>query len=373
MFHRSILLLVLLLSLAACATTATKEGTTFYPPLPEQPRLQYLTYITSEEDLGKSKGMLSELLLGQADVIKSIARAYSLTSVKGRIYISDRTLKQILIIDLEKNQFSAITDQREGALKDPFGITSSEDGFKYIADGGRKQIVVYGPDDKFVRAYGEEGQFLKPMDVALFENRLYVVDYGRNAILVVDKQSGKTLETIGKKGAKPGEMDRPTHIRMDAKGNIFVNDAFNFRIQKLDSKGTYLKEYGYAGSTLGGFGRPKGFDVSVDAKVFVADAAIENVQIFDDESTDLLLFFGTYSNAPGSLYLPSAVYIDYKNVDYFNRFVDKDFKVRYLVLVSSLLGDKKLNIYGYGDWIGPKLPEIKRPAIKQTEKPDVAK
>lgn len=354
--------------LSACAPTTVKQPTTFYPPLPQQPRLQYLTSITSEEDLGKGTSAFREFVVGKEQSLKQIARAQDIGSVKGKFYISDRTHKRILIIDLEKGEIDYIKAMRQGALKSPFGLHVSDDGYKYVTDGKRKQVVVYGPDDAFVRAYGEAGQFERPLDVAVYGDRLYVVDFPRHAVVVVDKESGETLQTIGKRGTGPAEFDRPTNIRTDSKGNLFVNDSFNFRIQKLTGEGEYIKEYGYPGATLGGFGRPKGLDLSpADDLLYVVDASFENVQVFSEESTDLLLFFGTYGNSPGSLYLPAALFVDTKNMEYFQRYVDKDFEIKYLVIASSLLGNKRLNIYGFGDWIGEKLPEMEP---RTPEQPD---
>jgi len=364
--------------LTACVTTPPpKEAATFYPALPLQPRLQYLTTISNEDDLKGKSSSFKEFVAGKEEAKKGLARAMDMGSVKGKLYVSDRTYKRIIIIDLDKGEFSTIKDDKRAILEDPYGLHVSADGYKYVADGGRKQVVVFGPDDAFVRTYGEEGQFEKPMDVAVFGERIYVVDHPRHAVLVVDKESGKTVQTIGGRGTEAGKMDRPTHIRVDRQGNFFVNDSFNFRVQKFDPQGKYLKEFGYSGSTLGGFARPKGLDLSPDGKhLYVVDAAFENVQIFDDETTDVLLFFGGFGNAPGSLYLPMGLYVDDKNVSYFERYADKDFKLRYLVIASSMLGDKKLNIYGFGDWIGEKTPEMTpKKKSEKTEKdstPDAA-
>lgn len=371
--------------LTGCATTAPQTAaTTFYPPLPLQPRLQFLTTISSEDDLGKKSSAFREFVVGKEASIKGIARASDVGSVKGKLYVSDQTFKRILIIDLEKGEFDTLKDGKGGALKEPFGMHVTADGVKYVADGERKQVVVYGPDDGFVRTYGKEGQFERPLDVAVFGDRVYVVDYPKHAVLVLDKESGETVQTIGGRGTDAGKMDRPSHARVDRQGNLFVNDSFNFRIQKFDPQGKYLKEFGYSGATVGGFARPKGLDLSPDGKqLYVVDSAFENVQIFDDESTDVLLFFGAFGNAPGSLYLPAALHVDDKNLDYFQQYADKDFKLRYLVIASSMLGEKKLSIYGFGDWIGEKTPEMapkKKPdqadkadKAGKADKPDAAK
>lgn len=358
--------------LTGCATTAPQKAeTVFYPPLPQQPRLQFLTTISTEDDLGKKAGAFREFVVGKEQALKGIARAMDVGSVKGKLYVSDQTFKRIISIDLAKGEFAALKDEKSGALKQPFGMHVTAGDVKYVADGERKQVVVFGPDDGFVRTYGKEGQFERPLDVAVFGDRVYVVDNPRHAVLVLDKESGETVQTIGGRGTEAGKMDRPSHARVDRQGNLFVNDSFNFRIQKFDPQGNFLKEFGYSGATVGGFARPKGLDLSPDGKqLYVVDAAFENVQIFDEESTDVLLFFGAFGNVPGSLYLPSALFIDDKNLDYFQRYADKDFKIRYLVIASSLLGEKKLSIYGFGDWIGEKTPEMAPKPPRTPEKGD---
>ncbi len=344
--------------LFGCAAPEKKIGTVFYPPLPQQPRLQFLTSITDEEDIGRKPSALTEFLLGEMVSVKRIARPYDMGASKGKIYISDGTLKKILIIDLVKKEFDYIRDEGTGALRNPVGIWVTEDGYKYVADMGRKQIVVFDNEDNFKRTYGEKGQFDKPLDVAVYGNKIYVCDYNKQQIIVLDKDSGKTIQKIGTLGNKEGAFFNPSRVIVDKQGNLYVNDTFNFRIQKFDPEGNFLKIFGYHGDTFGGLARPKGLDIDRKGHLYVVDTAFENVQIFDDVTTDLLLFFGGFETGPGSMYLPSGIYIDYLNVDHFKKYADKDFSIKYLVYVGNFLGFKKLNVYGFGEWTGTPLPEM---------------
>ena len=368
-----LLLLCAAVVLAGCAGTGEKKPveTAYWPSLPESPKLQFLMSITTEEDIGgsASSGGLKEWLVGGRQAKKMIARPQDIGSSKGRIYILDRTFRKILFIDLAKKTLNQIEDQKEGTIGDPMGLWVSEDDVKYVADTGRKQILVFDKDNQFVRAYGETDQFDRPADVAAYKDKLYVVEFKKSVVQVVDMASGKTIQTIGKPGNEDGDFNRPTHVIVDREGNIYVNDSFNFRIQKFDPSGKYLKQYGYQGDTLGGFARPKGIDVAHDGLVYAVDGAFENAQIFDQKSTDLLLFFGGYGPHTGSMYLPSGLHLDYDNVDYFKQYVDPNFKVDYLVYVGNLLGDHKVNIYGFGNWIGKPLPpvEIKPMAAESTK------
>ncbi len=344
--------------LFGCATSEKEISTerVFYPPLPEIPRLQYLTHITTEDDIGTSRGGFDEFLFGKPQSQRFIAAPYDIEASKGKIYISDRELRSIIIVDLEQRKFDFIKTRGMGALRQPAGIAISKDNFKYIADFGRKQIVVFDSENNYVRAYGHKDQFVKPVDVAVHENLLYVCDFGLHQIIVIDMVSGDTIQTIGSLGDSEGQFLKPTHITIGTHGDIYVNDAFNFRIQMFDSFGAYVKKFGFHGDSFGGLARPKGIAVDRDGRLYVVDAAFENVQIFDDETLRLLTFFGGYGENPGNMKLPISVYVDYENVEYFKKYADKNFQIQYLVYVTNLLGNKKINVYGFGDWTGESLP-----------------
>jgi DNA-binding beta-propeller fold protein YncE len=185
----------------------------------------------------------------------------------------------------------------------------------------------------------------------VYGDRVYVCDMQKHQVVVFDRITGKMLTAIGKVGEKDGEFNRPTHITVDREGNLIVNDAFNFRIQKFAPDGNFLQQIGTAGNTPGSMARPKGVAVDHDGNLYVVDAAFENVQIFSPEGK-LLLFFGGAGLEPGSMYLPAGIAIDYVNVPYFQKYTDKNFKIKYLIYVCNMTGANKLNVYGFGDWIG---------------------
>jgi DNA-binding beta-propeller fold protein YncE len=366
--QRTVLILGALLLFVGCATLPPEkeiETVVFYPPLPQRPRLQFLYAISGEDDLGRKQSAFDEYLLGKTLSAKVIGKSYDIGSSHGKIYVMDRKYKKLLTIDLANRQFGYLRDQRLGTLNDPSGIWVTSDDVKFIADMRRKQIVVFDGDNNFLRVYGDKTLFDKPVDVAVYGNTVYVCDMDKNRILVLDKGTGRLKMTIGETGNAEGQFYKPTHVVVDYAGNIFVNDAFNFRIQKFDPQGRFIKSFGFLGDNLGAFARPKGLDIDKEGHLYVADAAFANVQIFDEKSAQLLLFFGGAGTAPGSMYLPAGVHIDYDNVAYFSNFVDKDFRLKYLLYVGNLFGQNKLNVYGFGDWIGQPLSGEKSQGVEQ--------
>jgi DNA-binding beta-propeller fold protein YncE len=362
-----IVLLLNLTLLVGCAGGPEKIETVFYPMPPETPRIQFLTSISKEKDLGRSS-RFREYLIGKEDAGKRLARPYALAHEKAKIYIADKTAKKILIVDLVNRSFDYIRDVKGGALQDPSGIYITDDGYKYVADAGRGQIVVFNQRNEFHQAYGAEKQF-RPTDVVVYGKRIYVCDIRDNEIEVLDKDTGEVITKIGGIGRQEGAFHKPTHVAIDAAGNLYVTDAFNFRVQKFDKDGKFIKVIGYQGSHPGAFARPKGIAVDRAGRLYAVDAAFELVQVFDIDTAEPLLPFGKYGPAPGSTYLPAGIHLDYDNVEFFNKYVDGDFRVKYLIYVGNLLGDNKLNVYGFGDWIGPPLKGIATPGKAQLGEP----
>ncbi len=349
-----------LLLITGCVTSEIKTAENeiiFYPELPQRPRLQFLQTISSEDDLGKETNDFKEFLLGKTVSYKRLEKPYDIGSSPGKLFILDKSFQKLIVIDLIKKKINYLKDHRLGALSNPSGIWISKDETKYIADMKRKQVVVFGPDDNFLRVYGNGNIFERPVDVAVFKNKVYISDMLKNTVSVMDRVSGSLIKTIGKPGTGEGEFYKPTHLTIDHLGNLFVNDAFNYRIQKFDSNGTFVTSFGQLGDTFGSFARPKGIAIDHDGHLYAADAAFENVQIFDQGTGKLLFFFGGSGTAPGSMYLPAGIHIDYDNVQYFNKYADKDFKLKYIFYVLNTFGDNKINVYGFGDWIGEPLSE----------------
>ena len=80
----------------------------------------------------------------------------------------------------------------------------------------------------------------------------------------------------------------------DGSGNIYVVDSENNRIQKFDSSGTYLSQWGSyyntGGVAIGGegdFNRPRAIAFDGLGDIYVADTANRRIQKFDPSGTFL--------------------------------------------------------------------------------------
>jgi hypothetical protein len=89
----------------------------------------------------------------------------------------------------------------------------------------------------------EEGRFRQPTDVAWGpDGTIYISDGYVNSRVAKISKDGDWIKSWGQRGKGPGEFNTPHSIAADAKGNIYVADRFNRRIQVFDGDGNYQRE-----------------------------------------------------------------------------------------------------------------------------------
>jgi sugar lactone lactonase YvrE len=342
-----LLLIVPVICCTGCATVEKRLDIRFYPPPPTPPKIQFLKAIYSSNDVAKSSKFQS-FVTGALDE-KGFSKPYGVAVHEGIIYICDSRAGMVTKIDLANEGFDRIHDQGAGKLRRPINLDIDRDGTVYVADIALQQIMVYSKSGKFTKAFGAKDQF-KPVDVAIFGDKLYVLDIGDNEVEVLDKKSGELLGAFGEPGGEEGQLAKPTNLAVDREGNLYITNTLNCRIDKFDADGEFVLSFGQCGDNLGSFVRPKGIAVDDNGFIYVVDAAFENVQIFSPE-TELALFFGGSGgpDVPGSLWLPAGIALDKSLVPFFESIHHPDFMVEYLILVSSQFGPPHITIYGFGE------------------------
>jgi len=315
-----------------------------FPPPPDTARIQFLTKISSSIDIvGQRKGLI-KYILGE-DPGLPIIKPYGIAIRDGVIYICDTMLRGLEIIDLKKATFRYFKPHGRGQLRKPINCTLDEDGYLYVADSERRQVVIYDPNLKYVGAIGGEKNS-KPSDVKIFNDRIWVVDIKQHKVKVYSKKTRKLIFSFP--DAKPGTKQflfSPTNLDIQD-GRVYVSDFGDFKVKIYTLEGEYIGAVGSYGKALGQFVRPKGVAVDRDLNLYVVDAGFETIQIFN-KNGKLLMFFGGPYKGPGFMWLPAKVVIDYDNLEYFQKYVDSDFHLKYLVLVSNQYGPDKINIYGF--------------------------
>src|SRR5438105_10158491 len=135
----------------------------------------------------------------------------------------------------------------------------------WITDKGSDMVVKFNPRGRVVMVFGrkqeasdretaplerpnpplphEDGRFRQVTDVAFDPaGNTYISDgYINSRVAKVDKD-GRWLKSWGDPGNKPSQFNTPHSIAADAKGNIYVADRGNRRIQVFDGEGNFQRE-----------------------------------------------------------------------------------------------------------------------------------
>lgn len=237
---------------------------------------------------------------------------------KGNIYVADTYVGAVFIFSTEVEKVNFIHNGREVHFEQVIGLAMDDNDRLFISDSHLKTIFVFDPAHRLVGSFGADS-LERPSGIALdTKNRLlYVTDVVKNHVAVFDADTFKFQRAIGGPPGKPGDEDpgtfaRPTNVAVDAKGDIYVSDTINNRIQIFDAEGNFLSLFGRGGDGPGFFGRPKGLAVDRDGHIWVADASMDRVQVFDRKG-QLAGYFGMHGTLPGQFVLPTGVAIDSQN------------------------------------------------------------
>jgi len=351
-----------LLGLQGCQTAKSAKapsapaGPIFFPPPPEVPRVQYLGSISSPQDLPSQRSKFADFILGPEPVSNVLVKPNNALLVGNLLYVCDTKLNTVMVYDLASGEARPLLgDGAMGKIKEPNNIARDDQGNFYVADKLRQAVLVYGPDEQFLHAWGRPGE-TEPVDVAIGRQALYVCNFKLHRIELWNRQSGALIKAFGERGIAPGQFYMPTHVALDADENIYVTDTGNFRVQKLSSSGKPLMQFGGNGDTLGKFALPKGLGLDGRGNLFVADSRFFNVQIFDPQG-HLLLFFGGPGRDAGSLDLPSGVRVQPwpASVGWLNSRLAPGFEPESLVLVVSQEGEGLVNFFAVAR-VAPKTP-----------------
>lgn len=236
--------------------------------------------------------------------------------------------------------------QPELLNKPNHGVTSG-DGRIYVVDSGRNAVLVFDPkppaggDSK-----SKEGQlliwdkaapslrFVAPIAAAIVWNGdIAVSDAALGVIVRLDTKG----EPIGMFGG--GQIKRPTGLAYDReRGLLFVADTVDCDIKVFDQSGQLIRTFGGPGEEYGKLNAPTHLAYA-NGKLYVSDTLNSRIQMFDGDGRwlDSIGERGLYI---GNLTRPKGVAVDaagivYVMESYFNHMIIYDEKGRFLLGING--------------------------------------
>jgi hypothetical protein len=201
-------------------------------------------------------------------------------------------------------------------LGEGIGVASNSKGHIFVYTRSQAtRLFEFGPTGNFIREIGEGlygFAFAHAVRVDSQDN-IWAVDEGTNMVIKFNPE-GRVLMVLGRRpepldlspapatAPPPGSyiMDRPTDVAWDPAGNIFVSDGYgNSRVVKYDKNGRFIATVGTKGSGQGQLNLPHTIAADAKGNVYVGDRSNSRIQVFDND----LKFKAIYDNvgAPWAL------------------------------------------------------------------------
>ena len=153
------------------------------------------------------------------------------------------------------------------------------------------------------------GQLKSPTGLAVdAKGNAWIVDTDNNRVQEFNEK-GEYQTQIGSYGTGNGQFDWPSAIAIDSKGNLWITDSGNSRIEEFNEKGVYIQQFGTEGSGNGQLRWPDGIALDSKGNVWVADTNNDRVQEFNEKG-GYITQFGSPGSGNGQFWYPQDLAMD---------------------------------------------------------------
>lgn len=234
----------------------------------------------------------------------------------GNVFVTDSTKNRVLVFDANGSfVFSFGTlGEAAGKLGYPYGVDVYQDRV-YVAEVENARVQVFSAAGDFLEvlitgsSLPEIGGF-QPAGLAVSRKTgdVYITDTIGHRVIVLDSK-GKLKFTVGRPGNGAGELAYPNGVALDEKGNIYVADSNNARVQVFSPDGQKVIR-SFDGETRGEgkFSLPRSVSVGPRGNLWVTDTLNHRFSMYDGEK--LVFSIGELGMDEGQLYFPNGVFVD---------------------------------------------------------------
>lgn len=241
----------------------------------------------------------------------SYPRAIAVSPLDGRIFVCDKTARiQRFAPD---GRFETGWRMPEWENGKPTGIAADTSGRLWVADTHYHRVIVFDRDGREQFRFGRHGEgpgeFVFPTCIAWdADANIYVGEYGGNDRLSKFSPDRRSLASFADRTAGPGALERPTQIKFDEHGILWVADGCHHRICRYDTSGRFLGSFGRPGRGPSELNYPYGLELRPGSPptVVVADQGNNRIVEFSREGR-FLRAWGSPGRDRGQVLHPWAI------------------------------------------------------------------
>ena len=225
-------------------------------------------------------------------------------------------------------------------------------GHLFVLTRGNPSLFEFDDNGKFIRSFGE-GLFTRSHGLRIdLDGNIWATDVGAHTVLKLNPQ-GQVLMTLGTK-AQPGDwndsthlLNEPTDIAIARNGDIFIAQGHtpgangDPRVLKFDKTGRLIKSWGGKGKGPGKFDVAHGLAFDARGQLWVTDRENQRIQIFDQD--------GKYITEVKFAGLPCSLDIGSQNIYMVNGFAGQVLKLDLDGKVLAATGKPGVGVGEFGE------------------------
>lgn len=232
-------------------------------------------------------------------------------AANGNIYVADTGKRRVVVFD-ERGEFVTTygeVGQEPLKLWEPIDVAVAPDGRSFVLDKGQKKVVQFSSARKAQKEIKFEEH---PLSLTIKGDRIYVTT--DSGVLVGDLD-GNLVTGYVAKGQKPGQFDKPGGVAVDDQGNLYVADSFNYRVQAISKAGKPMWQYGSPipadkaiqfNESSRKFGLPASITMDDNGRLYVVDGVNGEVVVLDKDG-EFQERIGDVGHEDGTFYYPDGI------------------------------------------------------------------
>jgi tripartite motif-containing protein 71 len=242
------------------------------------------------------------------------------TDASGDVWVSDTENSRLEEFNSKQEFVRTVGSSGEGAgqFKTTYGVTVDSKGNVWATDEGNDRVEEFTGEGVFIKMFGwgvangenkfevctsscraglqgsGNGEFYVPEGIAVdSKGNIFVADRGNKRV-----QEFNSEDAWVRNISLPEEKEGPFYLTLDSSGDLWVAYSWDNKIGEFSNEGKLIQTWGTAGSEPGELLDPYGVAVGPEGNIWVSEYGNNRVQVFTPTG-GFMFAFGSKGNGPG--------------------------------------------------------------------------